>query len=749
MRFPSPARSASAGPRPRRHATVASLAAASLVLAATGIDLGWAQSGNIGPAAIQIDRSADLWADQGTPLNGGATADWVRDTAPNTDTPSVINAEAVGLIPGVSSAVGGKGHWQGVRLVDGVAQGDTDIFLTGGKEDILSTWNVGAGSIGSSKYDVTQAYIANNQSDLFFGMERRGNNGTTAFDFEFNRSSPAGGLGSYLPTRTQGDVLLTFEMSGSGSSGSATPHYYTWDGSRYVERTRPSSLISTINSTPTKSAPWGHVDSHGTWSLSDLDRFELAEASVNIASVFPDLDVCGDSSSFVQVRTRSSATSTSDLKDTTKIFSYRFDSPPPPGTQLAATCTQQFTYASTTDSTSYDWRFTPPSGVTLSGTGVEGPDTKGAYRSTQRSGTVSVSLPSGVGSASIAVTQRAAAPSGCASTDGPYTVTVYRTLGATATVRPLCDNTLAFSSTVSGGNAPYSYSWRFERSAAADGSGPWTAVGSSTAAAGTFDAGAPGSYRGVLTVTDSAAPSAAGVTGKPACTATATSTAVNVYDEVTATVAATPDCDNTFGYRATAAGGKPGYTYAFTLKKRDSTGRYVTATTFSVTGGPSVSGTLDTAAAGWAVGGAGTYRLSVTVSDSSSPACTVTVSTSDFDVLDPLNATATKTGADGTNLAALVSGTSGAGASLQWQRSTDGGATWTNIGGATSATLAYSSFEADVAWSAVAFDLAGDSYAGKQWTVQLRLHASRTVGGNLCTVDSDPVTVKKITAVDP
>ncbi|HKQ51201.1 MAG TPA: hypothetical protein VJT74_02455 [Pyrinomonadaceae bacterium] len=83
-----------------------------------------------------------------------------------------------------TGAVGGKGHWNGVRIVDGIAQGDQDIFMTGGKENDTSTWNVGAGSVGSSKYDITQAYIANNQSTIFFGMERRGNNGTTAFDFE-------------------------------------------------------------------------------------------------------------------------------------------------------------------------------------------------------------------------------------------------------------------------------------------------------------------------------------------------------------------------------------------------------------------------------------------------------------------------------------------------------------------------------------------------------------------------------------
>jgi len=44
-----------------------------------------------------------------------------------------------------------------VRIVDGIASSDQDIFLTGGKENDLSTWNVVPGSVGSSKYDITQA----------------------------------------------------------------------------------------------------------------------------------------------------------------------------------------------------------------------------------------------------------------------------------------------------------------------------------------------------------------------------------------------------------------------------------------------------------------------------------------------------------------------------------------------------------------------------------------------------------------
>ena len=99
---------------------------------------------------------------------------------------------------------------------------DTDIFLQGGKVYDPESWVVGPGSTGSAKFDQTQAYIANNQQNVFFGMERGGNSGTTAFDFEFNQAAPdpvpAGSPGPYVPNRTAGDTLISFELQVSGGA---------------------------------------------------------------------------------------------------------------------------------------------------------------------------------------------------------------------------------------------------------------------------------------------------------------------------------------------------------------------------------------------------------------------------------------------------------------------------------------------------------------------------------------------------
>src|SRR6476469_4541638 len=196
-------------------------------------------NGNVAPYAIEIDSpSANLYP---TAAN---SRDWVKDSLPNTDARSLVDSVATGVITGTTGAVA-TGHWYGARIVDGAGAGEQDIFLNGGKEDDLSSWTFGPGSVGSAKYDISQAYLANNYTDLFFGMERMGNNGSTAFDFEFNQAAPAS---AYVPRRTTGDVLFTFEVQGSGGSGSAVPHFFVWNGISYVEQLPPpASLVSKIN----------------------------------------------------------------------------------------------------------------------------------------------------------------------------------------------------------------------------------------------------------------------------------------------------------------------------------------------------------------------------------------------------------------------------------------------------------------------------------------------------------------------
>jgi hypothetical protein len=725
----------------------------------------YAVVGNIAPNAIEIETAGKANLVAGTAnanvFNPAADNDWIADSTGNTGTNCLPAGIALCNQAGVTAATGGVGHWSGVRLVDGIdGSSEKDIFLNGGKENDTSSWNVGPGSVGSSKYDATQSYLANNQTDLFFGMERQGNNGTTAFDFEFNRNAP---LSAYVPTRVTGDVLFTFEMQGSGGSGSVTPHFFRYSAGKYTEQALPAGTFASINdNTTTTGEPWGHVDSHGAWVLGNLDRNTFAEAIVNLANVFPGFQVCGNNSAYVEIRTRSSSTDTSDLKDTTKIFNYEFNPPASPSTALASTCSQTFTYSSPGTAASYDWDFVVPAaaataGVTLSGTGVTGPTTAGngdkVYDSTLQSGTVSVNLPAGVGSAAIQVSQTTTNAASCSAGDGPFTVTVYKLLGVTSTLTAQCDNHFAYASTVTGGNAPYSYAWTFQKS---DGSGGWTNVGTATDASGVFDAGSAGAYRALLTVHDTAATSGiASVTAKPQCTANTTSNTVNVFDAVggSTTLGTTCAAPDVISYSATGTGGNGTYNYAWTVQKNTgtvATPNWVTAGTF--TDGPksgSSTGTFDVDS--FAVNnGDGLYRALVTVTDTQGLNCHVDTTSNTIEAAHVLGATASKTSADGSALSVLLTGaaTNGGGAAtLQWQRLVGG--TWTDITNANATTLTYSSFESDATASATTFTIGSDSYSGKVWSIQLRLHVTRTLNGATCSADSSPLTVKKVTAVDP
>jgi len=720
-----------------------------------------AVSGNIAPSAIEVDapNTANLFpggSSANCPVTSGT--DWVKDCNANTDTPALVNSIATGITPNVTGKVGGTGHWNGARIVDGFASADQDIFLTGGKEDDVSTWNVGPGTVGSSKYDMTQAYLANNTTDLFFGMERRGNNGTTAFDFEFNQAAPAGGAGTYVPKRTVNDVLLTFEMQGSGGSGSAVAHFFKWSGSAYVEKPLPAGVVASINdSDTTPAAPWGHVN--GTsWTGGALNRFEFAEAKVPL-SVLPNVSSCGGKA-FVEVRTRSSSTSTSDLKDTSKIFDYEFGSPSAAET-LGTNCLQQFTYdgsgsTGSTGSTSglvYSWDITvSPTTATLSGGGVSSTSTAGKYTSTSQSGTVDVNLPTGVNSATVSV-KNTIGDLGCTDTSGSKTVTVYRLLGAVATLTPQCNNNFGYSATASGGNGPYAYSWKFQKNSLADGTGTWSDVGTSGLQSGTFNAGAQGAYRGVLTVTDTAATSSdSAVTPKPQCSKTVNSNTINVYNAVGAGITLIPDCDQTFGYTSAGSGGKAPYHYAVTVEKNVS-GTWTTAATFSADdtiASPGISGTLDVDSFATGAKGDGTYRARVTITDSQGIVCTANATSNSIDVLHALTVSASKTSADGSTLTANLTGVT-AGTSYQWQKLSGG--TWVDIPSATAITLGYSSFAADSTPSATTFSVgsgaASGNYAGQLYSVSLRLHASRVVNSNTCDAFSPAVVVKKVVGVDP
>jgi len=215
-----------------------------------------------------------------------------------------------------------------------------------------------------------------------------------------------------------------------------------------------------------------------------------------------------------------------------------------------------------------------------------------------------------------------------------------------------------------------------------------------------------------------------------------------VFGGPSASAAVTPSC--TFDFNYTAAGSSdsngtttnPNLTYSWQFQRNslaDGSGTWSTV------------GTSSTASGTFTAPSAGKYRALLTVTEVAG--CTASATSNQIDVA-PLSATAQKSLANASGLFVTLSGSASTSATLQWQRFD--GTSWLNINGANSTALNYSSFETDVAPVVpFNFNLGADSYAGKQWSVQLRLHVSRTVNSLTCTADSPAVTVKKVTAVDP
>lgn len=609
--------------------------------------------------------------------------DWVKDTLPNNDAASLSGGIATGILDGQSGTLfsGAKrGHWNGVRLVDGIAGAELDQFIKGGKEDDTSTWIIGSGSIGSSKYDATQVFIANTsfkttdlanfptgqKNMLFFAMERRGNNGTTAFDFEFNQKPP---LTEYVPDRSDGDVLFTFEMNGSGSSGSAVPHIYVYKNGNYLNNeVLPNSLpaarraVSDINQVTTPSSPWGFVNDKGVWTIGQIPVFSVAEAAVPFGVDFlTNVSGCGGSA-YVQVRTRSSVTNTSDLKDTTKFFKYIFGGPHA-DLQLQTDCTQKFQYsaAGSHDSTNgsnltYDWSFTVPAGVTLSSSDVEfGPDGANKYKASFTSDTVrdvQVNLPVGTDYADITVKLKVTESGGCFEETSAYTVRVWRVLDASASMSAPCspDFAINYSVSTSGGKGPLSYSWEFYKVGTPD-----SKVGTSTSASGVFKAPSAGTYYGIVVVKDTADSSSdSHVIAKTQCSVSKQTGNVTTYPELTAapTLAAPCSTDFAINYDAHASGGNPPLSYSWKFYKK---------------GTPDVQvGTKSDASGTFKASSAGTYYAVLEVTDtadnaSGKAACKVTKTTPDVNAYAPITGTATLTAPCSDTYKIDYSSTSGGG----------------------------------------------------------------------------------------
>jgi hypothetical protein len=227
------------------------------------------------------------------------------------------------------------------------------------------------------------------------------------------------------------------------------------------------------------------VDSKGNWTTGSIPRFEFAEAAVNLAQAFPNFSPC-NTRLFVQVRTRSSSTATSDLKDTTRIFEYLFGGPTAKSS-LVTNCEGQVVYDGSTSvnvsggtsGLTYAWDFTVPAGVTLTGQ-VTGPDTNGVYHSTSMTGAFALNFPSGMTSAVVTAKLTVTEGSLCVNAAAPISITVYKPLAAS--ISKTSQNGSALSVTLTATSQPgVTYQWQRK-----DATGAFVNISGATAATLTY-----------------------------------------------------------------------------------------------------------------------------------------------------------------------------------------------------------------------------------------------------------------------
>jgi hypothetical protein len=122
----------------------------------------------------------------------------------------------------------------------------------------------------------------------------------------------------------------------------------------------------------------------------------------------------------------------------------------------------------------YAWTFTPPTGVSMSGTGITGPDAGGSYHSALMAGVANVSFPTNAGSAQITATLTVMEGGTCSAVASPASLTVLRPLGVSIITKEMSGTTLTVTLT---GSAPAGVNYQWQR---LDASNNWVNISGAT-----------------------------------------------------------------------------------------------------------------------------------------------------------------------------------------------------------------------------------------------------------------------------
>ncbi len=222
---------------------------------------------------------------------------------------------------------------------------EQNIFAQGGKFGNPAGWTIQPGNTPAQN-DLTNIYVTAygpNDSDsgdswIVMGMHRIKKQGTFDLDFEFNQEAWDGSSGSLV--RTEGDLVVGFELSGNPTDPDAdleviilyykpsdtdcsTETFFTGTvyGAGFCEVFRDTAEAlgdfgaATMNGVAFDQPPWGAFDTDGSVLATDeqVEAFFFAEAAINLSEFGIDLDCPGFGS--VHAKSRSSLEVTADLKD--------------------------------------------------------------------------------------------------------------------------------------------------------------------------------------------------------------------------------------------------------------------------------------------------------------------------------------------------------------------------------------------------------------------------------------------------
>jgi hypothetical protein len=218
--------------------------------------------------------------------------------------------------PGDQVPGGGTTDWSNVTgLHTGIdlPSGKLDnAFGQGTKED-NSAVTIVTGAIPPNKNDLTRFYEASEtvgaNTFLYLAWERAVNIGNANMDFEINQVATPGfdntTTGAITLTRTVGDVLVTYDFSGSGTP---TLGYRIWSGTAWGA---PTALNATNSEGAVNTAP---VDDPIS-GVNSLGVGLFGEAAINLtaAGIIPPGTCESFGSTFL--KSRSSSSFTAELKD--------------------------------------------------------------------------------------------------------------------------------------------------------------------------------------------------------------------------------------------------------------------------------------------------------------------------------------------------------------------------------------------------------------------------------------------------